>query len=324
MRKYILPLILALTFLQCTKSTFNDLAGSQRLRGVVVIYDTLNGVKTTSPGKNYKVYLKYAENATGYLYSTTANGLAEFSFNGIDPARSYTIYASSDTGAVKYDGQTVLHAGAYTDNQSDTLKLFPSSKNQNGIHLIVRDEGGNPVSGVTAWVFSSAILFAADTSAGRVFDISANAYGAGNRLNIGPGRYYLRIKTRIGALDLAGEASVDVQATGISDAIVVLRNTPLQRNGIEAIISDVYATPVENAKVYAYRSQYIFENDTIHYNNSLFTMTSSGSGLAAAYILAPGTYYLRAIKIINSDTLRKTAIVNVSPVAISHVPMTVQ
>lgn len=323
MKKYLIPCAAVLLFMSCKKSDFDDLSGAQVLKGVVVIYDTLNGVQSITPAKNFKVYLKYNGSANTFLYSTTANTLGQFAFNGIDSSRSYTIYSSSDTGAVKYYGENHYTAGNYVNNQSDSLRLFPSQNNQNGIHLMVMDEQLRPVPNVTAWVFNSAVLFASDTSAGRVFDMTVNAYGVSNRFNIAPGTYYLRVKTRIGAMDLAGETSVDVPAAGIRNAAIVLRNVPLARNGIEATILDRYATPVSGARVYAYRSQYVFENDTISYNNSLFMMQSNQAGLATTYIIDPGTYYLRAIKVINTDTLRQTAIVSVGPGAISRLTMTV-
>jgi hypothetical protein len=323
MKKYILPLAVALLFFSCGDKKYDDLAGTDNIKGVAVIYDTLSGVKNLTPAKSLRVYLRNANDTAGFLYFTTANDQGRFSFSGIDLQKSYTVYASIDTGAVKYAGSLNFAAGNHAVS-GDSLRLFPSQTAQNGIHLMVKDEQGRPISGVTAWVFNSAILFAADTSAGRVFDIPVNSYGVGNRYNIAPGTYYLRVKTRIGSLDLTGETSVDVPAAGIRDATVILRNTPLARNGIEATITDMYNTPVSGAKVYAYRSQYVFENDTTTYSNSLFTMTSNASGLASAYIIEPGTYYLRAIKVVNSDTLRKTATVTVSANAITRIPISLQ
>jgi hypothetical protein len=324
MKKYFLSVVIVLLFFRCTKSSFNDLSGSQTLKGLVVLYDTLQGVQSIVPAKNFKIYIKYSGSSNGFLYSSNANGQAQFSFQGIDTARSYTIYAVSDTGVIKYYGEKIYPANSYSVIRPDTLKLYPSQQNQNGIHLIVTDELLRPVPNVTAWVFNNATLFASDTSAGRIFDMTVNNYGVNNRLNIAPGTYYLRVKTRIGGLDLAGEDTVVVPAAGIRDANLVLRNIPLARNGIEATITDMYSTPVAGANVYCYRSQYVFENDTIQFNNSLFTMNSNASGLASAYIITPGTYYLRAVKIINSDTLKKTATVSVSANGISPVPMMLQ
>ncbi len=324
MKNTIIYIAAVMLFLQCKKSSYNDLSGSQTLKGVVILYDTLQGLPSLMPAKNIKVYIKYAGTADGFIYSTTANGQAQYSFQGIDPQRSYVIYASTDTGTVKYYGDRTYTSGSYSDSQSDTLKLYPSQNNQNGIHLRVTDEQLHPVPNVIAWVFNNPMLFNADTSAGRVFDMAVNAYGVSNRFNIAPNTYYLRVKTRIGGIDLTGETNVVVPAAGIVNAHLILRNVPLAHNGIEAGIRDIYNTSVAGATVYCYRSQYLFENDTILYNNSLFTINSNASGLAAVYMITPDTYYLRAVKVINDDTLKSTATVIVGMNNVTTVSMQVQ
>lgn len=320
MKKYILPLVVAFLYLSCGDKDYDDLSGTETIKGVAAVYDTLSGVSSLSITKNLKVYLRNKNDSTGFLYFVTTNEQGNFSFNGIDPLKSYSVYASIDTGSVKYTGTLDFPGGSHAA-ATDTLKLFPSTIAQNGIHLMVKDEQGRPVPGITAWVFNSQILFTSDTSAGRVFDITVNNYGVGNRLNIAPGTYYLRAKTRIGNLDLAGETSVVVPAKGIADATIILRNIPLARNGIEATIKDNYLTPVSGAKVFAYKSQLLFERDTLSYSNSLFTMTSNQLGIASAYIIEPGTYYLRALKVINTDSLKATSVVTVTNNAITPVQM---
>ncbi|PZR04611.1 MAG: hypothetical protein DI539_25450 [Flavobacterium psychrophilum] len=327
MRKQLIYLAIALLFFNCNKkSDFNDLAGPQVLKGVVVIYDNLSGMQNLLPGKNHKVYIRYSGKSNDeFLYSTNADAAGQFYFNGIDPDQSYTIYAMADTNGVKYYGENNYTTGNYVDKQADTLKLLPSTTNQNGIHLVVTAGNQEPVPNVTAWAFNNKALFDADTSAGRVFDIPVNGYGVGNKLNIPAGLYYLRVKTRIGSKDLAGENVVKVDPKGIAQANIALSTTPLPtRNGIEATIWDAAATPVAGAKVYAYRSKVIFLSDTVDYSNSLFTMTSNAAGLAAAYVIDPGTYYLRAVRIVNSDKfidVKENVVVTAG--AITPVAMTV-
>ncbi|GAA4318633.1 hypothetical protein [Flaviaesturariibacter amylovorans] len=323
LKKYFLPLVAALLCLSCSDKTYDDLAGADEIKGVAVIYDDLSGTTTSTPGKNLKIYLRNADDAAGFLYSTTANEQGRFVFGGIDRAKAYEVYASVDTGAVKYFGILRFAASNHAAT-GDSLKLSPSQTAQNGILLKVQDEQEIPIPGVTAWVFNNPFLFASDTSAGKIFDIPVNNYGIGYRLNLAPGMYYLRVKTRIGMLSLTGETSVSVPSNGIIDTTITLRNVPLARNGIEATITDTYGTLINGATVYAYRSQLLFERDTVSYTNSLFTMTSNAMGMASAYIIEPGTYYLRAIKVINTDTLKKTAVVLVGANSPSQVPMILQ
>lgn len=311
-KKILLPLTACFFLSQCSKSDFDDLSGPDTIKGVVIIYDTLNGSTNLLAGKSSKVYLKYTD-STNFIYSTTTDATGQYKFSGIDHSKKYSVYTSSDTGVVKYFGQLDYTNLSSNDDTPDTLKLYPSFINYNGIHLMVRDVQGGVIPNTTAWVFNSPVLFAADTSAGKAFDITTNTYGTGNRFNLTAGNYYIRIKTKIGNLDMVGEASIAVQPTGLHNMLLTIGTTPLPRNGIEIKVEDVFATPVNKAEIYAYRSFVDFSRDTSTFSNSLFRMISNPSGLASTYLIEPGTYYLRAIKVINiKDTLKdkKTIIVN--------------
>lgn len=310
MKKFLL-IAAGFLMLQCNKSKdFNDLAGSYTLKGVVVIRDTLNGPAVNVVAPNMKVYLKYPHAVSGYIYSTTADGLAQYSFNGIGSDSGYTVYAYTDTGTVKYYGELLYGAGTIRDRQSDTLRLYPDSNTQNVLHLLVRDSTSATIPNVTAWVFNSPVLFAADTSAGRIFDMPVNGYGIANKYNLAPGTYYLRVKTRIGGLNLAGESNVDIDATGIKTAIITLKSTPIDRNGLELTLMDPWNTPVGAATAYFYRSRSVYLLDTL-YNNSQFKLVTDDGGFASAYILPAAKYYFKAIKIIGKDTLTATDSFNV-------------
>jgi hypothetical protein len=324
MKKYIFSFILVCLLAYCKKPGFDDLSGTATLTGVSFIYDTLSGVTYKTPLKNAKVFIKKDDGSDGFLYSVNSNSQGEYSFSGIDEAKKYIVYASTDTGVVKYYGELPYGADYSIDNKSDTLKLFPDSTNQNGIHLIVQDITGSRVSGVTAWVFNSPILFAQDTSAGKIFDMATNPYGISNKFNIAAGTYYLRVKTRIGNLDLIGEQSVTVKDKGIAPVTITLQNAALNRNGIEVNTFDIFNTPISGAKIYCYRSYSVFLADTINFNNSLFTMTSNNAGKATAYVIEPAVYYLRAVKTINSQTLTQTATVTVNSNSVATANMILQ
>src|SRR4030095_6803858 len=312
MKKHLFTILAICMLAHCKKPSFDDLSGTATLNGVAFIYDTLTGVTSKTALKNAKVFIKKDNSSDGFLYSVNTNSQGEYSFSGIDEAKDYIVYASTDTGVVKYYGSLSYPANHLTDSQSDTLKLFPDSTNQNGIHLIVQDIMQGRVPNVTAWVFNSPVLFMADSSAGRIFDMTTNSYGVDNRYNVAPGTYYLRVKTKIGNLDLVGETNAVVSHKGIVPAIITLQNAALNRNGIEINTLDIFNTPISGAKVYCYRSYSVFLADTIQFNNNLFTMTSNDAGKATAYFLDPAIYYLRAIKTVNSQILKQTATVTVN------------
>lgn len=324
MKKFLILFVIICTLVQCRKSAFNDVSGPATLKGVAVTYDTLHGVTVKTVLKNAKIFIKYDNAPNGFLYAVTSNAQGQYVFSGIDTEKGYTVYSQTDTGIVKYYGKLDYAANQFTDGQSDSLKLYPDPTNQNGIHLIVQDNMLGRVPNVTAWVFNSPVLFLADSSAGRVFDMISNSYGVNNKFNVAPGIYYLRIKTRIGSLDLAAEASVVVPPTGIVTVTLTLQNGALNRNGMEITTLDLFNTPVSNAKVYCYRSYAVFLADTIQYNNSLFSMISTASGKASAYIIEPATYYLRAVKTVNTQTLKQTATVTVNSNTISTASMILQ
>lgn len=304
--KKILPVITVIVLLlQCKPSDLHDLSGGNSLKGVVVLYDTLKGLTTASLYKNAKVFLGYT-GSSGFLYSIVANEQGQYTFAGIESNQNYSIYSSSDTGLIKYKGNLPYAANSFSNGQSDTLKLYPSSDNQNVLHLIIQDSTGNRMANVTAWIFNSPVLFAADTSAGRMFDMKSNDYGVDNKINVSADKYYARVKVRIGNIDLTGEDSVEVPQFGIRNLIVTLRTKPLPgRNGMELLLNDIFETPVHNATVHYYRSKNVWMLDTAHVN-SIGSMNSNASGLATAYNLDSARYYLRMLKVISkTDTLRR-------------------
>jgi hypothetical protein len=305
MRKYYLIIthLSLLIILSCKKETFNDIGGNKSVGGVALVYDTLNGIYTGKLLKNSKIFLAYDKDPNTFIYSTNTDDQGKFVFTGISLDSSYRVYSRVDTGTVKYFGEYHLAAGTYIDERSDSLKLYPSSKNQNILHLRVRI-GNDPVSGAVAWVFNNRTLFDADTSAGHVFTISTNQYGTGNLYNIAPGPYHLRIRFRIGSQFFSGEmTNVNVPAEGIESRTIFL-NPPA--NGIELKITDNQniSGPISGATTYFYQSFTVFDLDTATNQNSLFSITSDPTGHASKYQIEPATYYFRSIKVIADTTLK--------------------
>jgi hypothetical protein len=306
---FIIGIFLLIT--ACNKSEFDDLSGDEALTGTVLIADTLNGSIKYSVLKNSPVFLANLADSTGYLYSVTTNAQGNYSFVGIDPEKDYKVYASTDTGVVKYYGVNKYHRNILPVRQSDSLKLYPSSNDQNGIHLIVRTAEGAKLANATSWVFTSSSFFDAGIADGKIFDMTTNLYGVSNKFNIPKGTYYLRVKTEVGNLKLQGQETIDVLATGIKTVTIKLAPYSPNNNGLEIKVLDVFATPVNSANVYGYRSKAIFQLDSLQ-TNSIFSLSSNASGLASIYNIDPATYYLRIVKIIGKDTLstEESVIVN--------------
>lgn len=307
MKNFILLIIAGLLLTQCQKdSDFNDLGGSSILSGIVLTIDTLNGPAVSKTAPNLMVYLRYHSQTSSYLVSSKADALGQYTFNGIDPDSSYVVYAYTDTGAVKLYGDIPYPAHTVSGRRSDTLKLYAAQQTQNGIHLMVTDTALKPVPNVTAWVFNSQVLFKADSSAGRTFDLPVNQFGVGTKINLPAGVYYFRVKTTIGNMNVLGESSATVGATGIMPVSLQVRNVTAQRNGIEISLQDKWATPVNQATVYFYRSRAAYLADSVKAMSYQFPLTSNAAGVAAIYNIDSAKYYFRAEKIIGTDTLRAT------------------
>lgn len=304
----------------CDKPGFDDLGGTFTVKGIVVSIDTLNGAWSNTPQKNTTVYLKYEGDATGFIKSFASNAQGEYTFNGLDPTLSYVVYARVDTGAVKYFGEVNYPANGFKDRQSDSLKLFAAPLGQNGVHLLVEAAGGGRLAGVTAWVFSDSLSFAAGTADGKLFDMVTNTFGIANKFNIAPGKYFFRVKTKIGERDLQGTGNVVVETNGIKNVPLTLDQFSPNKNGFEVTVIDEQLTPVQTCIVYVYRSRSVFELDST-FTNSLFAPASNADGIASQYNIPPATYLLRAIKVIGKDTLKAEGEIDVEVIGISKKPL---
>lgn len=295
MKNIILYIVTISLLASCKKSEYNDLAGTGTISGVAVLADNLNGTLVLTKAPNLTVYLKNSGSLTGYLYSAVTNAQGYYSFSGIDPAMNYTVYASIDTGAVKLYGELVYTANTFSANESGTLKLEPSQTAQNGIHLTVKDRNNETVPFVKAWVFTNYDQFAADDSQAVAFNMTTNAFGVSNKLNIAPVTYYLKVKTVIGNKFFTGDKTVDVDEAGIKDVDIILTEY-FPTNGFEITVVDNAGDPVSGTSVYVYRSVYIRDNDDDEHHSSDTVLLTNTSGVAALYNIEPARYYFDITK----------------------------
>lgn len=304
MRKFKYLIFAVITVITaCNKSKFDDLSGEETISGTAIIADTLNGNLKYTILKNTAVYLANLNGSGTYLYSVNTNDQGKYSFSGIQKEKAYKIYASTDTGTVKFYGVKEFQANSYPISQTDSLKLFPAANNQNGIHFILRAADGSKLQNTTAWVFTSPTAFNSGTSEGKLFDLTTNIYGVANKFNIPAGTYYIRVKTQSGNQTLQGQETVLLTATGIKTATIKLAPYSANNNGMGIKVLDTFNTPVNTATIYCYRSQAVFQLD-VNNTNSLFNITSNSSGDASLFNIDPATYYLRVMKIVGKDTLR--------------------
>jgi hypothetical protein len=85
----------------------------------------------------------------------------------------------------------------------------------NGFQLTAVDPQLGPVADLPLYVFNSLTLFTADTTVGYAFQLTTNAYGAAELLNIQPGTYYIKAWDTIGHVIINGKDTIMVGKTGI-------------------------------------------------------------------------------------------------------------
>jgi len=295
----------------CEQSEFNDLSGPKTLKGRVLLKDTINGSSYDVPVKSIEVFLADLKDTAIFLNSVRTDKDGYFSFGGIDPAVGYKVYARIDTGAVKYYGELRYEIGKLEENKDRSLMLYPALDIQNGMHVVVQDAGKARMPGVTVWVYTNRSFYNAGTVEGKTLELTTNASGIANKMNLAPQTYYLRVKGRIGNIDISGTDSTTLTAAAINTVVLKVTTTLPKRNGMEILVEGIEGAPIDGATVFAYRSPTIYDLDK-NGTNSLFLMPSDKTGKAAAYDIDPALYYLRAVKIVGKDTLKGKDTISVS------------
>lgn len=284
--------ISAIFILGCKKQ--NEKLENLYIRGRLFLTDTLTNLAIDSVLSNKVIRLAEDNGDTlNFLYSDTTDNDGYFVFNLLNDGKTNFV--------IRYEEK--INNIIYSTNQQVTkgqnniaVEVTPSQTKQNALHLIVADSANGRVVNTTAWVFNSALLFAADTSAGKIFDMTTdNVHGVSNKFNLPAGRYYLRIKTKIGNIDFKGEEIIDIENTGITTLVITINRLSQNHNGFQLLILDSLNTPVNNAQVYGYRSKAIFLIDSTN-ANSIFTLNSNNSGVATLSNIDSARYYLRTLK----------------------------
>ncbi|PSL27459.1 hypothetical protein [Dyadobacter jiangsuensis] len=302
-------LFFAAAMSMCEKSTYNDLSGSKIMSGRVLMKDTINGVNYTVPVKSIEVFLADLANTSTFLNSKRTDKDGSYTFEGIDPAVGYKVYAKIDTGAIKYEGELTYKIGEFREGQGEPMMLYPSQSTQNGIHVIVQDTSKARLSNMVVWGYSNSSFYHAGGVEGKTFELTTNLAGVANKMNLAPQTYYLLIKGRVGNIDVLARGTTVVEAEGIKTIVLTVATNP-KGNGMEIQTIDVSQAPIQAATVFVYQSQTIYDLDKTG-ANSVFSMSSDKSGSATAYNIDPAAYYLRAIKIVGKDTLRGQAVTTV-------------
>ncbi len=306
--------LFAVFMLGCKKH--NEKLENLYIRGRLFLTDTIANLAIDSVLSKKIVHLAEDNGDTlNFLYSDTTDNDGYFVFNLLNDGKTNFVirYEEKMNGIIYSANQQV------TKGQNNiAVDAVPNQTKQNALHLIVADSANGRVVNATAWVFNSALLFAADTSAGKIFDMTTdNVHGVSNRFNIPAGRYYLRVKTKIGSIEFKGEGITDIENIGIKTLVIIINRVSNIRNGFQLLILDSLSTPVNNVQVYGYRSKSVFLIDSAN-ANSIFTLSSNSAGQASLYNIDSARYYLRTVKQVGNTVFRSMDSVDVNNSAITN------
>lgn len=225
MKRIIAAIALSLGLIMCGKDhPRHDLSGSYTLQGVAVVYDTLTGNYTYTVLKSLDVYLRNSADTTGYLVGRKTDNLGRYSFNGIDTTAAYTVYASVNTDTLKYYGELVYPPNKIKNYESDTLKLYPSKINQNGMFIRTLDSTNHLLPYVNVYVFGSKVVWLNSDSTGSTFVIKSDAFGRALKTNLAPGRYYLSAVDSTNKIIIKSRDSFEVKSQDINSKDLILKH----------------------------------------------------------------------------------------------------
>ena len=295
--------VLLAVYGDCKKgaANFHDLSGDSTIRGTVVLYDTLTGPFNYYGVHPLTVYLGYPGDTTSYLYSTVTNGLGQFSFNGIDQTQAYLVYARMDSMQIHFYGQILYSANNPALFASDTLALYPSQTNQNGIFYHLLDTLGGPLPGCSFFIFSSRELWANNDSIGADYTLKADSYGRCLQMNVNPGEYFVRAMGTYAGLAVDSIDSVTVPQVNIISRSLTLRAVP---NNSKLIyhLQDASGDPLPYTDVYIFNSQVLWNNSDS--SGAAYFVVSDSTGTAKVANIVPGNYYVHALNFTGPDTLK--------------------
>lgn len=150
----------------------------------------------------------------GSVFNNTTNTSGNHTIYNL-PAGTYYALAQGNI-------QNLLYKGTLTFNwdgvsiKTETIILQKVLPN-NLLLLDINDTTGSPVNGTNLYLFTSRVLFLADTTSashGYVHDTTTNAFGRGVFQNLEVGKYFIRAKAHYGSTLLMGGDTVTISGAG--------------------------------------------------------------------------------------------------------------
>lgn len=192
-----------------------------------LIVKTVDEQGNILPGVGFCVFnnplLFNTNNCDGNILSSTTNTAGVKNIKDLT-AGTYHLLAQGKFQDVSYKGtSTVTLDGVTAKTVTVTLSRITAS---NVLGISVRDEAQSPVNGTDLYVFTSRVLFLADTTAttlGYIHTTKTNDFGKGSFQNLEAGKYFIRAKAHYGNLLLIGGDTVNVNQTSNIERLIIVK-----------------------------------------------------------------------------------------------------
>lgn len=186
--------------------------------------DNLGGIL---PNMNFCVFsnpqLFNTQTCDGNVMSASTNTLGIKHITDL-PAGTYYVLAQGTIQNIPYKGSATIEWDGISQ------RVVPVTLNRvtpaNTLTVKVEDSTDSPVYNSSLFIYTSKVLFLADTtttSNGYILNTTTDATGVGNFTNINPGKYYVRAKAIFGNLYLKGGDTVTISPTGAHQSLIKVK-----------------------------------------------------------------------------------------------------
>ena len=292
---------LSLAAFACQKD--EELPGEKDLQVFATSANTVDGPGTVEPYAGKEVFLAFASDANGFLYSakTDANGYALF--EGLIEDEEYRVFAQDVVGG----NAVVVRADTLIKGQAGSigLHLVPGGNGQNGFVITANTPSGTPRSGLPIRVYTSLSLAQLDQPTSAFLNGTADAFGRVFKIGIAAGTYYVRARNQTAGIDTT--FTLDVLADGINFKTVAIGASSVPPTGLWLRCSDMADIGVPGLTVLGFANQALAQ--IADSATSSFVCPSIGYGVYKATGMEAGQYFLSIRNVPNGiDTVVPTLI----------------
>ena len=322
MKNNIIRTVIGLLFLfcfSCKQMNRDDFRGNSYIQGRLFINDNIDaGIAPVLPAPGIKVFIRYADSLSNYIYSVYTDSNGYFLFQNLGSA-TYIVYANDSLNGVYYYGSDSV---VTLSSNALQLNLYPTGfwsngKGQNGIifSTYTRTQTDSvPIAGAKIYIYNSRYVAVADsfyTGNGAIDSVVSNANGKVLKPQLPASPDSLFIKAIYTSNGLVYTSSLN-GPFALSTVGYINDSIPLTTPNTNLIIvtEDSLGGIIKNVNVFIYGSEIVWSiesADTISGAGALYTAQSNSAGYAfISNIPANTDLYLHATAIIDTVHFKDT------------------